>query len=173
MINLHAESPFLGIVTEKAKPVTKILFDRSGFEETIGQKLNRVVKVQYEVRKKKNRYENHAVDVSLVSDEMPWESVARIAIESALREAQFDADARVVSIPAEDARGERTMQEFETLEELREELSERATNEWYAAVPFDSGVAVFDLSKFDLESLLDRALEEHRGQLIQLGWLSP
>ena len=102
--------------------------------------------------------------------EMEWESNAREAVESALREGTFSVDEDdegVVTLPrVEDGSNHMSDVECRSVESLVDELRERAIAGWQSAVPWENG-AVFE---FPGDDLIYEALSDYEDELAKLGW---
>lgn len=103
-------------------------------------------------------------------DEMDWEFDAREAVESSLREAKFDVnddDEGVVTLPRVND-GDKYGGDVEcySVEELVDELRERAAAAWHATVPLDNGPAF----EFPGDDLIYQALSDYEDELAKLGW---
>lgn len=168
-VNLRSKRPKLELVDRKQ--ATTIFFERQAFEDTIGPKLNRLVRVTCRKHGTAPRSEWWAIDISLPDrDLMPWEVDARRSIEQIMGEAEWDYEARNVALPVEGPRGDTVLETFESRNELREHLEEIATNTWMAAVPFDGGEPVFEADPDDISSMVADVLGRYQDELARLGW---
>lgn len=101
-------------------------------------------------------------DVDDEDYDMPWETEAETAVLGAVESLEFDEDEGVVTTNLEE--GSVT---FENIEELRAHLEEVFNEQWYANVPFEGGVAVFE---GDPTNTVDDALSSISDELDALGW---
>lgn len=99
----------------------------------------------------------------------PWEEDAREAVELALAAASFELEDEegVVRMP-DSHDGSKHPQPVEcwSINELRDELMERAETAWCGSVPWEGG-PVFEP---DCENIVDDALSKYRERLSELGW---
>jgi hypothetical protein len=168
-VNLRSKRPKLELV--ERKKVTTIFFERQAFEDTIGQKLNRLVRVTCRKHATGTRSEWWAIDVALPDrDLMPWEVDARQAIERIMDQAEWDYEARNVALPIAGPRGDMMLEAFYSLDELRDHLEEVATSTWLTAVPFDASEPVFDADPDEIAAMVRDVLVGHTLRLTRLGW---
>ena len=168
VINLKAKAPWIEVVTSHDH-APRIFFDVERFEERVREKLNKYVKVTCESRSGRRGKELHIVDIALrdTRDELPWEYAARIAVEQALADAEWDEDEGVVALMAEDHRGDAAPFEFSSIDELRAELEEIASSAWHDSVPRDGGEPMFDV---EVDGIIEDALDSVADRLAALGW---
>ena len=168
-VNLRSKRPKLELVDRKR--VTTIFFERQAFEDTIGPKLNRLVRVTCRKHETETRSEWWAIDIALPDrDLMPWEVDARQAIERIMGQAEWDYAARHVALPVAGPRGDTMFESFYSLDELRDHLEEVATSWWLAAVPFDGDEPAFDADPDEISAMVRDVLTGHTPWLARLGW---
>jgi len=170
VINLKPKAPWIEVVTH-LPPATHIFIDVARFEERVREQLNKYVLATCEARpgRRGKGHDLHLLDIASrdTRDELPWEYAARVAVERALADAEWDAVEGVVALMEDDHRGEPTPFEFSSIDELRAELEEIAGNAWHGSVPRDGGEPVFDA---DVEDIVAAALDQVAEKLAELGW---
>lgn len=168
-VNLRSKRPKLELVDRKK--VTTIFFERQAFEDTIGPKLNRLVRVTCRKHATETRGEWWAIDIALPDrDLMPWEVDARQAVERIMGQAEWDYGAGNVALPVAGPRGDTMFEAFSSLDELRDHLEEVATSTWLAAVPFDGSEPVFDPDPDEISAMVKDVLNGHTPRLARLSW---
>ena len=97
--------------------------------------------------------------------EMPWDSAARIAVENALENADWDDNIKTITLFNPD--DERIRKTVTSREELEEYLQEEARVYFYANAPRDDGEFVFDCDENDIVETALMPYEERLAEFFQ------
>lgn len=103
--------------------------------------------------------------VPMEEPDFPWEDDARAAVRDALEYADWDFRQKVVTLY--DPHESRRFEIYDSIDELRTALEERAMIGADNSMPYEGGEAVFDL---DSEGIVNAVLEEYGENLKRLGW---
>jgi hypothetical protein len=95
------------------------------------------------------------MDTEDQEEEMPWETAARVAIESAVQDIEKDEECGVIRLTRDPGEGY-SDEEFSSFEDLRYRLVEIGESEWNNTVHCDGG----PVCEADVDTWVDAALEE-------------